>query len=52
VVGGQLAAVKRLYELGADINIKDKDGISPLKMARLKEFDEIEDFLIQNGAAE
>jgi ankyrin repeat protein len=52
VVGGQLAAVKRLYELGADVNIKDKDGIGPLKMARLKEFREIEDFLIRNGAVD
>jgi ankyrin repeat protein len=52
VIGGQLAAVKRLYGLGANLNIKDNDGISPLKMARLKEFKEIEDFLIRNGAAE
>jgi hypothetical protein len=52
VVGGQLEAVKRLYELGADINIKDKKGISPLKMARVKEYREIEEFLVENGAVE
>ena len=52
VVGGQIEAVRRLYELGADINTRDKNGTSPLKMARLRDFKKIEDFLVQHGAVE
>lgn len=42
--------ISRLIESGADVNLSDKNGVSPLQHAREKGFKEIEQMLIQAGA--
>ncbi|ULL15852.1 ankyrin repeat domain-containing protein [Paenibacillus sp. H1-7] len=42
--------VRLLIEHGADINIPDKDGITPLQHARSRGYKEIEAMLVQAGA--
>ena len=39
--------VIRLIEHGADINIPDNDGITPLEHARAHHFEEIEKILLE-----
>ncbi len=42
--------VHLLIEAGADVNIADNDGITPLAHARKREFDKIEHLLLKAGA--
>lgn len=46
----QQQTVRLLIEHGADVNIRDKNGVSPLEHARRKGFGEIEDILFKAGA--
>lgn len=48
--GGQLEVVKYLISKGADINIKDNDGVTALMMASAKGHLEVVKYLIDNGA--
>ncbi|CAF0721224.1 unnamed protein product [Didymodactylos carnosus] len=47
---GYLEIVKLLVNKGADINVKDKDGNTPLAWARKMEAREVEAFLSSSGA--
>lgn len=47
---GQQQTVRLLIEHGADVNIPDSSGVSPLRHARNKGFKEIEEILIKAGA--
>lgn len=47
---GHQRIVQLLIEHGADVNIPDKDGVTPLQHARQRDFAEIERLLIQAGA--
>jgi uncharacterized protein len=42
--------ISLLIEHGADVNIPDKDGVTPLQHAKEKDFKEIEQLLIRAGA--
>ncbi|WP_231575100.1 ankyrin repeat domain-containing protein [Bacillus sp. B-jedd] len=46
----QQETIKLLIEHGADVNIPDGDGVTPLEHARIKGFKEIEDILVAAGA--
>ncbi|SFF16464.1 hypothetical protein SAMN05216378_5218 [Paenibacillus catalpae] len=46
----QVETVQLLIEHGADVNLADGDGVTPLKHARSKGFKEIERVLMQAGA--
>ncbi|WFR61143.1 ankyrin repeat domain-containing protein [Paenibacillus amylolyticus] len=45
-----LISAKALIKAGADVNIQDCDGVSPLSHAKSRGFREIEDILIHAGA--
>jgi len=47
---GYLSIVKVLLDAGADINIKDNKGKTPLVYARKNNRYEMEKYLIENGA--
>jgi uncharacterized protein len=42
--------VQLLVDYGADVNLADKDGVTPLQHARERGFTEIERILLQSGA--
>ncbi|WP_331436762.1 ankyrin repeat domain-containing protein [Gordoniibacillus kamchatkensis] len=44
------AIVRLLIDHGADVNIKDKDGVSPLTHANARGFVAIADMLVKAGA--
>lgn len=46
----QQQTIRLLIEYGADVNLADKDGVSPLQHAREKGFKEIEGILLEAGA--
>lgn len=46
----QQETIQLLIDHGADVNISDRDGVSPLSHAQNKGFKEIEDILVQAGA--
>lgn len=46
----QTAIVKTLVEAGSDVNIADKNGISPLQHAKDKRLDDIVHILLKSGA--
>ncbi|WP_433753849.1 ankyrin repeat domain-containing protein [Paenibacillus amylolyticus] len=46
----QQETIQLLIDHGADVNISDRDGVSPLSHAKHKGFKEIEDILIRAGA--
>lgn len=46
----QVETVQLLIEHGADVNLADSDGVTPLQHARKKGFTEIERLLVQAGA--
>lgn len=46
----QQETIQILIDHGADVNISDRDGVSPLSHAQNKGFKEIEDILVQAGA--
>lgn len=46
----QQQTIRVLIEHGADVNIADKDGVTPLAHAREKGFKEIEAILLESGA--
>lgn len=46
----QVEIVKALVEAGADVNIADNDGITPLQHAKNRRMDEIVKILTQGGA--
>lgn len=46
----QQQTIRLLIEYGADVNLADKDGVSPLQHAREKGFKEIERILLEVGA--
>lgn len=46
----QQQVIRLLIEHGADINIPDHDGVTPLQHARAHKFKEIEEILLQAGA--
>ncbi|SDC59330.1 hypothetical protein SAMN05428987_1936 [Paenibacillus sp. CF095] len=46
----QQETIQLLIDHGADVNIPDRDGLSPLSHAKNKGFKEIEDILVQAGA--
>lgn len=46
----QQQTIKLLIEHGADVNIPDKDNVTPLKHARSRGFKEIEQILLKAGA--
>ena len=48
-MSGDLRRVRELIEAGADINAKEKDGMTPLKVARVHKNDEVVVFLQQRG---
>lgn len=54
ILGNGSAAHKKVVELliehGADVNIADKHGVSPLKHAQDKRYKDIADILVQAGA--
>lgn len=47
---GQQETIQLLIDHGADVNISDRDGVSPLRHARNKGFKEIEAILVRAGA--
>jgi ankyrin repeat protein len=49
--GGHLAAVSLLIELGADVNITNQHGDTPLHKAAWKNYPAICDILIKHGAS-
>lgn len=46
----QQQTIRLLIEHGADVNLADKDGVTPLEHAREKGFKEIEAILLEAGA--
>ncbi|WP_340398315.1 ankyrin repeat domain-containing protein [Paenibacillus sp. FSL H8-0079] len=46
----QQDTIQLLIDHGADVNIADRDGVSPLSHAKNKGFKEIEDILVRAGA--
>ena len=46
----QQETIELLIRHGADVNLADGDGVSPLRHARAKGFKEIEEILIRAGA--
>ncbi|TCM96847.1 hypothetical protein EV294_10458 [Paenibacillus sp. BK033] len=46
----QVETVKLLIEHGADVNLADNDGVTPLQHARKRGFKEIEQLLVNAGA--
>lgn len=46
----QQETIQLLIDHGADVNIPDRDGVSPLSHAKNKGFEEIEDILVRAGA--
>ncbi|WP_419888812.1 ankyrin repeat domain-containing protein [Paenibacillus xylanexedens] len=46
----QQETIQLLIDHGADVNIPDRDGVSPLSHAKNKGFKEIEDILVRAGA--
>ncbi len=48
----QQQVIRLLIEHGANINIPDHDGVTPLQHARAHNFKEIEEILLQAGAQE
>ncbi|WP_339308440.1 ankyrin repeat domain-containing protein [Paenibacillus sp. FSL R5-0519] len=46
----QQETIQLLIEHGADVNITDRDGVSPLSHAKKRGFKEIEDILVRAGA--
>ncbi|MBS4211537.1 ankyrin repeat domain-containing protein [Bacillus sp. FJAT-49825] len=46
----QQETIKLLIEHGADVNIPDSDGVTPLQHAKERNFSEIEKILLQAGA--
>ncbi|MBC6975395.1 ankyrin repeat domain-containing protein [Bacillus sp. Xin] len=48
----QQQVIRLLIEHGADVNISDHDGVTPLQHARTHKFKEIEEILLQAGAQE
>ena len=44
--------IKTLVEAGADVNIPDRDGVSPLRHAKNKSLAKIADLLLKAGATE
>lgn len=46
----QQETIQLLIDHGADVNIADRDGVSPLSHAKNKGFKEIEDILVRAGA--
>lgn len=47
---GQKETIQLLIDHGADVNLSDRDGVSPLIHAKNKGFKEIEEILVQAGA--
>ncbi|WP_432644018.1 ankyrin repeat domain-containing protein [Paenibacillus pabuli] len=47
---GQQETIQLLIDHGADVNLSDRDGVSPLIHAKNKGFKEIEEILVQAGA--
>jgi uncharacterized protein len=47
---GDLSEVKRLLAAGAEVNAKDKNGITPLMAASLAGHREVVEFLLAKGA--
>ncbi|MFL6248711.1 MAG: ankyrin repeat domain-containing protein [Thermoanaerobaculia bacterium] len=50
ILGAQVEAVKTLIELKADVNAKSKDGMTPLKLAKKGDQEEIVALLVAAGA--
>lgn len=48
----QQQTIRLLIEHGADVNLADKDGVTPLEHAREKGYKEIEEILLEAGANE
>ena len=48
-MSGDLGRVRELIEAGADINAKEKDGMTPLKVAQVHKNDEVAIFLKELG---
>lgn len=46
----QQQTIRLLIEHGADVNLADKDGVTPLEHAREKGYKEIEEILLEAGA--
>lgn len=46
----QQQTIRLLIEHGADVNLADKDGVTPLAHASEKQFKEIEEILLESGA--
>lgn len=46
----QRQTIRLLIEHGADVNLADKDGVTPLEHAREKGYKEIEEILLEAGA--
>ncbi|KAA8745708.1 ankyrin repeat domain-containing protein [Paenibacillus sp. UASWS1643] len=46
----QQETIQLLIDHGADVNIPDRDGVSPLSHAKNKDFKEIEEILVRAGA--
>lgn len=46
----QQQTIRLLIEYGADVNLADKDGVTPLEHAREKGYKEIEEILLEAGA--
>ena len=46
---GQLDAIKLLIEKGADVNAKNKNGSTPLRLAEIEGFSEIAEYIRQHG---
>ncbi|XP_072545824.1 fibronectin type 3 and ankyrin repeat domains 1 protein-like [Salminus brasiliensis] len=49
-VGGNAAVASLLIRAGADVNVRDKDGKTPLMVAVLNNHEELVELLLDNGA--
>jgi uncharacterized protein len=52
IIGAQIESVKALIELKADVNAKMKDGMTPLKLARKGDQEDIVRLLLAAGATQ
>lgn len=50
VISGKLSAVKRLVQGGASVNIREKDGVTPIMIAASRGDSVLIRYLIENGA--